>query len=344
MGKVNKKLVIGYFGYLSNKLDGQTVKTRSFYELLREIDVKAVFFDTECVRESKLNLFSLLWSVLKSDTIYYFPAHNSLRIFFPILYWISKIFDKKLYYFMIGGWLTEFLKKNESILVKLKQIDRIFCETYTIKAELFHEFNFSNLDYFPNFRERVGCPPFSTIDQNHVKLVYMGRINEGKGILDLFDLDRLLISNGINNYSIDLYGPIQEEFKDVFYDKMTNATHVEYHRVLQPQEIWAVLINYDIMIFPTHFYTEGFPGTILDAYLAGIPVVASDWKHAKEYVEHEISGMIYEFGNIEECFKIVEYLLANTKLIIDMKHNAYLKSEHYSKEFAFSLLKKYALT
>lgn len=335
------KLVIGYFGYLSNKLDGQTVKTRSFYELLEEVDERSTFFDTESFKASKLSLLRLLWLIIFSKTIYYFPAHNSLKFFFPILYWMCKIFKKKLYYFMIGGWLTNFLRENKHIERKLGKIDRIFCETYTIRQELFEEFKFSNLDYFPNFRDGDFKPHFNQVDSKNVKMVYMGRLNAEKGIIDIFELEKYLSSAGITNYSIDLYGQVKKEFELDFSKALSDSERVKYRRVLQPSEIQSVLTDYDLMLFPTHFYTEGFPGTILDAYLSGIPVVACDWKHASEYVDHNITGLIYKFMNIEDFFYKVKSLLKEPSVISMMQQNAYHKSMNYTKKFALNLIKQY---
>lgn len=36
MSKKTKVLVLGYFGYMTNQLDGQTVKTRDVYRLAKE--------------------------------------------------------------------------------------------------------------------------------------------------------------------------------------------------------------------------------------------------------------------------------------------------------------------
>ena len=43
-----KNLVLGYFGYRINQLDGQTVKTRDLFRLLKEHEGNnTVFFDTQ---------------------------------------------------------------------------------------------------------------------------------------------------------------------------------------------------------------------------------------------------------------------------------------------------------
>src|SRR5690606_6724422 len=246
---------------------------------------------------------------------------------------------KKIYYFMVGGWLSDFLTKNTQIKNMLGKIENVFCETHTIKNELEEKFNFQNLDYFPNFRETYFQPTFRTVDNEHVKIVYMGRINEGKGILDLFEIeDRLNLLNK-NNYSVDLYGQIQKDFEKELQLRLSLSTKIQYKGVLNPNEIYATLDKYDLMVFPTHFYTEGLPGTVLDAYLSGIPVLASDWKHAQEFIEDTKTGFIYEFGSIDKLEDTVAIVLNKPSIINTMKQNAFTKSKSYSKQTAFQILK-----
>lgn len=337
---MSTNLVIGYFGFRSNKLDGQTVKTRNFYALLKELDASVRYFDTEDIKYKKTSIFKLLVLILQAKKIYYLPAHNSLKSFFPWLYKVAKVFNKKIYYFMVGGWLSDFLTKNTEIKNMLGKIENVFCETHTIKNELEEKFDFQNLDYFPNFRETSFQPTFRAVDNEHIKIVYMGRINEGKGILDLFEIERRLSALNTNNYTIDLYGQIQKDFEKELQMQLNASGKIQYKGVLNPNEIYATLDKYDLMVFPTHFYTEGLPGTVLDAYLSGIPVLASNWKHAQEFIEDPKTGFIYEFDNIDNFENSIVSVLKNPSCINNMKKHAFDKSQNCGKEYAKELLIK----
>lgn len=49
--------VLGYFGYESNQLDGQTVKTRDVYRLIQEqFPNKVGYYDTQKYKVSRLSL------------------------------------------------------------------------------------------------------------------------------------------------------------------------------------------------------------------------------------------------------------------------------------------------
>lgn len=61
-----------------------------------------------------------------------------------------------------------------------------------------------------------------------------------------------------------------------------------------------VLKNYDALLFPTYYEGEGFAGTIIDAFAAGLPVIASDWKYNSEIIKQGITGVITKTHSISE--------------------------------------------
>ena len=55
---------------------------------------------------------------------------------------------------------------------------------------------------------------------------------------------------------------------------------------------YETLSKYDVMLFPTYWDGEGFPGIAIDAYISGLPIIASDWSMNKEVVEDGKTGFI----------------------------------------------------
>ena len=66
-------LVLGYFGYLTNQLDGQTVKTRDVYRLAKEQsgNYAVDYFDTQDLKKNKLMVLRMFWKVIQCDTLFY---------------------------------------------------------------------------------------------------------------------------------------------------------------------------------------------------------------------------------------------------------------------------------
>ena len=82
--KKKKVLVFGYFGYRTNQLDGQTVKTRAIYELLKKrYNGDVVFSDTQDFRHSIKSINKFLTNLAKCDYLVWLPAHNNLKYLLP---------------------------------------------------------------------------------------------------------------------------------------------------------------------------------------------------------------------------------------------------------------------
>ena len=103
-----------------------------------------------------------------------------------------------------------------------------------------------------------------------------------------------------------------------------------------------VLKDYFLLVFPTLFYTEGIPGTILDAYAAGIPVLASKWECFNDVIDDGETGIGYEFANIKELIKSLELIYENPKIIINMKKSCIEKANQYlPNKIILTLLKQF---
>ena len=92
------------------------------------------------------------------------------------------------------------------------------------------------------------------------------------------------------------------------------------------------------MLFPTHFYTEGIPGTIIDAYAAGVPVICAEWQSFSDIVDRGVTGFGYEFDNAAALEKILYDVAQNPQTMLDMKKNCLRKAKEYLPESAMRVL------
>lgn len=336
--KLMKILVLGYFGYVTNQLDGQTIKTRDVYALLKEKSQGDVeYFDTQSFKVSNFNILKMLWMIVKAHHIFYLPAHNNLKYIFPLVYLLAKTSNTKINYLVIGGWLSEFLSNKKLHRYMLKSINGIYVETDHLLESL-SKYNFKNLHKLYNFRmvdiEKI--KPSKNIDKN-IKLVFMARVHPMKGVDVLFDIDKSIKKIGVNNVSIDIYGQILESYKDEFFKKI-KASNINYRGAIEPCNIYDVLPSYDLMLFPTKYYTEGFPGTILDAYISGLPVISTRWLNAEEFVHEGKTGYIVDFNNDSLYIDTVLKLIRNPEEIYRLKKSVLLIRHKYSVDSAWEVL------
>lgn len=337
-----KVLVLGFFGYENNQIDGQTIKTREIFNLVNDkLDSTNVFyFDTQSLRSNKLLFLKLFVLLFKVNKILYLPGKNNLQSFFPVLSTVCKILKKDLIYIVVGGWLVEFLNSNRKFIEGLKRCKCILVETSFLKENLLKKYNISNVLLFPNFRQHNFVPKLSACDENNFKIVFMARIMLEKGIDYIFNFAKSIDDNDLaNRISIDFYGQINKSDEQYFLSNVAKFRFMSYKGVVEPKAVFETVSHYDLLVLPTFYEGEGFPGTIIDSYIAGVPVLVSNWKQLPEFVEINKTGFLFNLDDQVQFNEKISFAIGNCTQINTMKINSYKKSRSYSAEMAWEIIK-----
>lgn len=342
---INKVLVLGHLGLVTNPYDGQTIKTRNVYELLKSNRDKigsVKYFDTQSFKSNLFSPFNMLWMILHCNKLVYIPAHNNLKYIFPFINIICKLKRIEILYIVVGGWLDEYLSSKKIYSLMLSKIKGIFTESSQLADNLRNRYNFKNVITFPNFRMHSFVPSFNENPETF-KIVFMARIFREKGVDTVFRLADYIQNNYGNEHRIciDFYGPIQNDEGDYFRKELKKYNFVSYKCVLEPSMIYQTLDQYDLLVFPSRYSDEGFPGTIMDAFISGIPVIISNWRFMPEYVDDGFSGYIFDLDKDEDFYSKVDHLYKDRVQLLKMKHYAYEKSKEYSSESAWQIIEKY---
>lgn len=343
MGK-QKILVFGYFGYDNNQIDGQTIKTREVYKLVenRIGDNNVFYFDTQSLKSNKMLFFKLVYLLLRVDCILYLPGKNNLKSFFPVINLLCRLFNKDLIYIVVGGWLVEFIKENRQFIKGLKGCKQILVETEYLKENLLKDYQIFNVSLFPNFRQHNFTPKICNTDKNNFKIVFMARIMKEKGIDYLFKFAEFICASDLSHrVSIDFFGQIKPSDELYFLSNVAKFNFVHYRGVVEPKDVFCTISKYDLLTLPTYYEGEGFPGTIIDSYIAGIPVLASRWKQLPEFVDVDETGFLFNLDNQVEFNDLIISAINNCNQIDTMKINSYKKSKSYSAEKAWEILKNF---
>lgn len=330
--------ICGHFGGMREFLDGQTIKTKIITEELgkRFPDAQILTADT-CggFKALPVCLKRLLGFLYSCGHVIILPAHKSVRVFSPYLVLCNSFFKKRLHYIVIGGWLPNFLR-NKPILRKcLKQFDYIYVET-NVMRDLLERQGFDNLVVMPN------CKPLTIVSESELfslqkepyKLCIFSRIMREKGIEDaVYSVKAVNKKLGRVVYELDLYGQVDsrqtewfETLQEDFDASIRYCGSVPFDRSVN------VLKTYFALLFPTKFYTEGVPGSIIDAYAAGIPVIASRWESFADVVEENVTGIGYPFLERNELEHILYKTALQPQILYQMKKNCVLKAEEFMPE------------
>ena len=239
------------------------------------------------------------------------------------------------------SWLRFFLEYNPSLKRMLLKFDGIFVETTTLKKQLM-EIGFNNIFIMPNFKRIMilsdDC--FYKTYEKPYKVCTFSRVDRNKGIEDA-----VKIVNDINKeygediYHLDIYGKI-EKGQEEWFEKLKSEfdSSIKYVGLVDSEKTTEVLRDYSILLFPTQYFTEGLPGTIIDAFSAGIPVVSSKWESFEDVIDDNINGFGYEFNNVNEMRSILIRLAEDPNVVLKMKSQCIKKARNYLPEEVVKVL------
>jgi len=138
-------------------------------------------------------------------------------------------------------------------------------------------------------------------------LLFLGRLNREKGVLDLAYAFKKIAPKHENTYLL-VVGPDEENI----VSKMRQICQPYEDRLLftgltnTPEKFLSAA---DILILPS--YREGFNNVILEAASVGIPVIGSRIYGIKDGVFDGKTGLLFEPGHIDDLAKCIEELLKN---------------------------------
>lgn len=166
-------------------------------------------------------------------------------------------------------------------------------------------------------------------DQKHeVKIVFLGLINEKKGIYDLLRvMKKVCEENGSTRLVIGGVGEVLRLHNEITELGITG--YIDYLGWLKPEERDNLLSTADIFVLPS--YEEGMPMAILEAMSFGIPVLSTRVGGIPEIVIDGVTGFLVDAGNLEQLFEKLSVLIrddtcrrifgTNGRKLIEDKHN-----------------------
>ena len=323
--KKKKIGICGSFGGMEKTFDGQTVKTKNYTEQIEKILGKEniMSVNTHFWRKTPLKIFFGCVKISAScQCAVIMPAQNGLRIFTPLFYFLKKIFKTRIYYSVIGGWLPEYIKDKKKIKRRLISFDGIFAETETMRKQLEEE-GFDNVSVIPNFKLLTPLTPEQLPSEysEPYKLCTFSRVMEEKGMVDAArTIVKFNEEKGKDVFLLDIYGMVNESYFKEFKKEIEQLPAcIQYKGCADSKDSVAVLSRYFAQVFPTKFYTEGLPGSVIDGFFAGVPVIASGWASCSDIVQDQKNGLIFEFANFDDFYKKLSFIYENPQVLIDMK-------------------------
>ncbi len=225
---------------------------------------------------------------------------------------------REVYYFVIGGDLGFLVEGHKNNVPVLKSFRKILVEGHYMKEQL-NRCGLDNVSVLPNFKP-VGDVPTKKVEVPDVmRFVFLGRLIEEKGVGLLVEAALHLHKQYADRFTLTFYGAPSEKYNKEYFDAL-GCNYINYGGFLNlnSQEGVEELSHYDVMTFPTFFKGEGFPGVLIDAFKAGLPVIASDFHANPDVICRPELGVLVRPNDLAALQQAMERFILNPAVIPDM--------------------------
>lgn len=167
-------------------------------------------------------------------------------------------------------------------------------------------------------------PTFPQKKEGILNLVFLGRLDDGKGVMKLYEIDEALRANNVEvNWTVIGKGALKERL----LLQWQNNANISFFEPDTTREVYELLAWQDVFVFPTIF--EGTPVSILECLANGIVTITNNLPGGIRDIVSEGLGYRCSLNNIDEfAFHITE-LGNNRTLLKNMQYNCFELSKKY---------------
>lgn len=160
--------------------------------------------------------------------------------------------------------------------------------------------------------------------------VYAGRVERSKGVFEIIYATEVLYKLGYK-FKVQIVGTgkILNDLKT--YVKLRHINNVEFIGQITPQQVLE-LYRKSVAIMGPSKWPEPFGRFILEALVAGVPVIATRTGGTPEGVIDGKTGFMYDSGNIEQLIVIMKKIIESPNISSQMRKNISKNMEDYLPE------------
>lgn len=329
--KKNKVIFIGAIDLGNVPTNGETMKNQMLLRRFEALFDKVVAVDAFQWRKRPWLFSKILWALMGNrGAKVVISASGAASRLYDFLYHVP--LKKNVFDWVIGGDRADSIKKGRYNIKTLAWLKKIIVEGECMVSEL-NAMGLDNVVCVPNFKPVDFRPSQKERQDNDVcRFVFLSRVHPDKGVKEIVEACEMLNKTGFEKrYCVDFYGAFEPGYKTSFDSLIAPYTNVNYKGFLNLMENkgYEDLSNYDVMLFPTYWPGEGFPGIVIDAYMSGLPIIATDWNMNKEVVEEGKTGFIIPVHNSEILAERMKAIIEGKYDLDSLRNNCLERAQLY---------------
>ncbi|MDR1570618.1 MAG: glycosyltransferase family 4 protein, partial [Oscillospiraceae bacterium] len=337
---------IAYFGHIDRRRecgqDGQTVHSRTILSSLQRLFPDALVDATDSVMPfgaEKDHSFQIgmAASVRDADAAFLLVTPYFLTLFLEKIIAAEDV--PKTVILCDGEWPLRYADEAPPLRNQLKRLRVILVETDRLQIQLTAK-GFSNVRTLYNYRlfkaETLNAiRPRSKL----CRCVVYSRVIPEKGVAEAAQAIRQYNKNADRPLTLDICGPLSRMDERWLDTQCVNGDPlIRYRGVLNPDTAILTLNEYDCLIFPTYFFMEGFPGTILEGLAAGLPIIATDWNLNGEILKDGENGYLVPIKRADIICEKLALLAGNDALVQHMSRENIKRCQDFNPAGAEKVL------
>jgi glycosyltransferase involved in cell wall biosynthesis len=250
---------------------------------------------------------------------------------------------RNMVHWVIGGAFADNIKQQALNKDDFAYVTHTIVESEYMRQSL-QKSGFKNVLHLPNFKPITYMPQVH--GNNGVKrFVFVSRICPDKGCDYIFQAAKMLNEQHYGErFVVDFYGKVACEYKESFEKQLDELPNVNYCGFLNLREDagYDCLAAYDMMLFPTYWKGEGFAGVFVDSFVAGVPMIASDWAHNCEFLDDGRTALIVPTGDVAALAQKMKACIDGEVNIMHLKNECQREARKYDVDnlVTASLLKQ----
>tara|TARA_B110000967_G_scaffold174184_1_gene186221 strand:+ start:1473 stop:2522 length:1050 start_codon:yes stop_codon:yes gene_type:complete len=275
----------------------------------------------------------------KNQQIYLSLSYQSTLSLLKIFKLFRVAAKNNIYFFVVGGVFHKWLENNQKQLALFKSLKAIYPESNQMVVGL-RRLGLNNVTQISNIK----FIPKLVINKDYsiIQFVFLSRISPTKGADLILKAVNKLNKNGFQKqFEVSFYGnfhdSIDSGYEKLFKTQISKIYNIKYKGFLQLQNLtnYDVLSQYNVMLFPTFWEGEGYAGVLIDAFIAALPVIATDWNHNKEIIHHNTNGILISPKSYESLAEAMKILIENKPLLKQLERGAVKSVDLYDIDKVF---------
>lgn len=316
---------------------GESMKNHLFIERFKELFDKVISID---IFQPKKHPFCFLKVILaalihRKDKIVLSVSPATADKFIRLLLMLR---CRNIYYWSVGVLLMDYFQKGWFEAANYNRLKAVYVQSPKMVAVL-NACGVNNVIYVPNSKRIDYIPELREGSDNNIRFVFLSRIHPDKGCSEIIEAVRQLNDNGKRqNYIVDFYGTIASGYEEEFYGMIEDVPNVSYKGFLdlKAHAGYDILSGYDAMLFPTYYDGEAFPGVVIDAFVASLPVIATDWHFNKDIIDSEV-GIIIPIKDVQSIRNAMLSFIDGSVDIQQFRRNSRSRAMQYDNRIVLSV-------